>query len=329
MKKLSLLIALIMILMLSFAMTASAELVNLLAVDTETAYIDGGVSIAALAEDAGLRFGVYTTGGVDPISLDMVSFDSTVTKVSSRSLKLDTTVEGASPDATVCVYIPNLEQGKQYVLQCWVKTEKVKLKGDDGGVHLATYSYNSEHEFCESGIENSEVVNGTKDWKLMSVSFKIPKDQANTSAGFVLSQSTGTAWFDGMVVFEGKKADASIYGDIEVAEVVTDVVVDDVIVDDVVVIDDVLDDIIVDDIVADDVIEVATEVATEVVTEAVTEETAVVEDAVVGDAIVEETTGTDDSTDNGEVNIGIIIGIIALAVVLIGILAFVIIKKKK
>ncbi len=135
-----------------------------------------------------------------------LNFDTETVKFGSKSLMLKIPSK-TEKHVTAFVVIPSeyLEAGKTYTFQSYIKTNKVL--GDIGCyINVEIRDYN--HGLLEIETAGSEKITGTKDWTLLSSTFKMPDTNSEMLVCFhvrIWGCMSGTAWFDGLAVVEGDK----------------------------------------------------------------------------------------------------------------------------
>ncbi|MBE6870684.1 MAG: hypothetical protein E7491_01885 [Ruminococcaceae bacterium] len=212
-KALSLILAIAMLLTMTVGFGSSAEVKNFLPLDEEgtniihqTAYAgsfgpNGSITLPAFG--SWIADGEKIDGGWFPS--DYMDFDTENVKFGTKSIKLKI-VDKAKPHETAQVWFNSelLEPNKTYTFQAYVKTQKVLAQeGAAVGVEAKTFDHTAVPGFTDV---RSELVTGTKDWTLISISFTMP----DTNVGFGINCSVmlwaamaGTAWFDGLALVEG------------------------------------------------------------------------------------------------------------------------------
>ena len=218
-KILAFVLALAMLATLAIGMTSSAEK-NLLPISEETVEgIVGSAHMQAIREEhggypvIGSWAGVPTVEEGEWVNNGMISIDTETVKFGEKSIKIAPSKKATCLVAKFVVPASNYEAGKTYTFQCYVKTQK--LLATSQGAYIAVEAYTDTHGDAgfDSSALGSEVITGTKDWMLQSVTFTMP--EATTAAGepvimsFCMNAWTamaGTVWFDGAALVEGDKA---------------------------------------------------------------------------------------------------------------------------
>lgn len=97
----------------------------------------------------------------------------------------------------------DLEKGNTYTLSGFIKATDVKAEGANPGATLFIWYTKG----TETIIKYSEFVTGNKDWDKYSITFDYPSDASwGVGIGVGITNTTGTAYFDGIQVEEGNAA---------------------------------------------------------------------------------------------------------------------------
>ncbi|MBE6872089.1 MAG: hypothetical protein E7491_09105, partial [Ruminococcaceae bacterium] len=210
--------ALLLVAMFSFT-SVSAEK-NLLPITEETVEgIVGSAHMQAIREEHGGYPVIGSWAGVPEVAEGewatngMISIDTETVKFGEKSIKIAPSKKATCLVAMFVVPASNYEAGKTYTFQCYVKTQKFLATSSGAGIDVSALTDTHGDAGFDSSTLMSEVVTGTKDWMLQSVTFTMP--EATTAAGepIILSFAmrawtgmAGTVWFDGAALVEGDKA---------------------------------------------------------------------------------------------------------------------------
>ncbi len=213
-KALSIILAIAMLMTLCVGFGGSAEIKNFLQIDEETA---STINMSAYMGDFGpdrkyplpatgswINKGETIEGGWFPS--EYMSFDTENVKFGARSLMLKMNKDFQHMSASFYMPSEAFEAGKTYTFQAYLKTNKV-LGTEGARVHVGALDYN--HGAVSGWADvGAELITGTKDWMLNSVTFTMPA----SNEGFIMTFNcqiwaslSGTAWFDGLAVVEGDK----------------------------------------------------------------------------------------------------------------------------
>lgn len=127
---------------------------------------------------------------------DVFALDAAVNKLGGQSFRI------ANPDTKnsgLMLYAPNLTAGKTYTFKAYVKTKDVT--GEGAHIRIGLLDENGLPA-AGTDIETPKAI-GTKDWTLMEFDAKIPEGYTGFELNISLWNSKGTAWFDGVVLYEG------------------------------------------------------------------------------------------------------------------------------
>ena len=218
-KILAFVLALAMLATLAIGMTGSAEK-NLLPISEETVEgIVGSAHMQAIREEhggypvIGSWAGVPTVEEGEWVNNGMISIDTETVKFGEKSVKLAPNKNGTCLVAKYVVPASNFEAGKTYTFQCYVKTQKILATSSGVGIAVEAFTDTHGDAGFDSSTLNSEVITGTKDWMLQSVTFTMPEATAANGEPIIMSFNmmawtamAGTAWFDGAALVEGDKA---------------------------------------------------------------------------------------------------------------------------
>ena len=91
-----------------------------------------------------------------------------------------------------------MEAGKTYRISGYIKTENISMEGQGAGFAYAGYDA-AGNWYCE---DYTDGLYGTNDWSFVEKVFTIPAGVASTVATVRIWFSTGTAWFDDVVLEE-------------------------------------------------------------------------------------------------------------------------------
>ncbi len=212
-KALSLVLALAMLLTMTVGFGSSAEAKNLLPLDEEgtniihqSAYTgtygpNGSVALPAIG--SWIADGEKIDGGWFPS--DYMNFDTENVKFGTKSIRLKI-VDKAKAHECANVYFNSelLKPNTTYTFQAYVKTQKVL--GQEGAAVSVEARYFDHTDVPGFVAVRSELITGTKDWTLISISFTTPE----TTEGYAVNCNvllwatmSGTAWFDGLALVEG------------------------------------------------------------------------------------------------------------------------------
>lgn len=127
---------------------------------------------------------------------DVFALDTAASKLGGQSFRI------TNPDTKnsgLMLYAPNLTAGKTYTFKAYVKTKDVTGEGAHIRIGLL-----DENGLPAAGTDiETPKVTGTKDWTLMEFDAKIPEGYTGFELNISLWNSKGTAWFDGVVLYEG------------------------------------------------------------------------------------------------------------------------------
>ena len=212
-KALSFILAIAMLLTMTVGFGSSAEVKNLLPLDEEgtniihqhasaLAYCPGG-PITPPAIGSWIADGEKIDGGWFPS--DYMDFDTENVKFGTKSIRLKIVDKTKQHEcAQVWFNSELLKPNTTYTFQAYVKTQKV-LGTEGAAVSVEAKNYNHTPVAGFTDVR-SELVTGTKDWTLISVSFTTPE----TTEGYLVDCAVilwacmaGTAWFDGLALVEG------------------------------------------------------------------------------------------------------------------------------
>ena len=157
--------------------------------------------------------GVPTVEEGEWVNNGMISIDTETVKFGEKSVKLAPNKNGTCLVAKYVVPASNFEAGKTYTFQCYVKTQKILATSSGVGIAVEAFTDTHGDAGFDSSTLNSEVITGTKDWMLQSVTFTMPEATAANGEPIIMSFNmmawtamAGTAWFDGAALVEGDKA---------------------------------------------------------------------------------------------------------------------------
>ncbi|MBE6871386.1 MAG: DUF4886 domain-containing protein, partial [Ruminococcaceae bacterium] len=207
-KATSILLAILMLVSLFTFMQASAEGVENLLPVTDENFIDTGLGTSmpswANADALGTGAGIWRSAGAVSEFGMYVKQDTENVKVGSRSVKIDAD-EATHTEIDFPLAIGALEAGKTYTLQCYVKTNRVLTESSGAFIGVSFKKVVPEYVTVENAVF-SEVLTGTKDWKFLSVTFTVPQDPNTIVIPHMglYGAFSGTAWYDGFVLIEGK-----------------------------------------------------------------------------------------------------------------------------
>jgi len=134
------------------------------------------------------------------------SVDSSVSRSGSRSFKIE---HGATTDISkIHQWFELFLPGGEYVYSGWIKTENIS--GGDRFAHLDVVFYDDDYNTL--GAANSAGVPGTEDWTYVTIEFTVPRGTTKIDIGFLIDDSTGTAWFDDLELVEADEYKAPSTG---------------------------------------------------------------------------------------------------------------------
>ncbi|MBE6871055.1 MAG: hypothetical protein E7491_03800, partial [Ruminococcaceae bacterium] len=213
-KVLSIVLALAMLLTLAVGFGGSAEAKNLLKVDEETVdtiyadawmggYGDGEGQKPVPSMGSWVNNGEKIEGGWFPS--EYMFFDTETVKFGTRSIGM----KAGGKDYPHMLAMPimdaaDFEAGKTYTFQAYVKTQKIMSA--DSGCYIGIELTHKDHSAVQGWTDlMSEIITGTKDWTLLSVTFEMPEVE-NAYIKFCVKLwgvMAGSCWYDGLAVVEG------------------------------------------------------------------------------------------------------------------------------
>ncbi|MGL5150837.1 MAG: carbohydrate binding domain-containing protein, partial [Clostridium sp.] len=170
--------------------------------------LDKGESIKNLLLNSSLEEGISNWSYEnDSASLSNFTIETGDTFVGEKSIK---GVKTNNIDRGYMQQYLSLEKGKTYTFSGYIKTSGITNTKNRGAALLVHYK-DKNNNWVQA---QSSTINGNKDWTRTTVTFTIPQDAVNGDfiARTVITEESGTAYFDGLVLNEGSAAaDINIY----------------------------------------------------------------------------------------------------------------------
>jgi len=191
-----------------FLIPASAATKNLFTMTDESITEVGDSAYSGSLLDFNITGSWSSTApeGENAVTSGAVKIDKSVKYMGNQSIRIESTKSGGHATFIVPVDPKTVTAGKLYTVQCYVKTDKIV--NNSMGFNVGVEFKDDVHQDVINSISLDEKLIGTNDWKLVSVSFKMP-DLKGTKVllfGFQVWDSKGVAWVDGLAFFEGSKA---------------------------------------------------------------------------------------------------------------------------